>query len=627
MRLCEWRQRCRAHRSELHATTSYWKMWKKVLPLLSVTALSRIAFACDPAASKQMYLLDHEHARHPHAEDNIPWSIVWLLTTLNKKHCLHNGISLPPSHFAQASEILARKIKWAWAFRDDISEPNGVAKLRPKSHITCAYRGEQIPPNSIQAVCNEFSNFMGDRYRAMVNIRKKRNPEHIVFKIALRALERGGWAPTLTDKDGGWCLTSCRKVCEVQNMFLNSCDYEPASLQLSESRLGREYFHMCKHVAKFEMYPRLTSILMESWSDPKAVHFSSLQLTCKTHKFPVKFRNIHAASNNKYFGLAKWLSIVLDKYLAKHTHILKDTLQLVEQIDGQNIGIDDRFICIDLAHFFMTGQALDLAESSSRVVDDNAELQTLCRDVAFFLLSNQFVRPSMHRFCKAKEVPTFRVTRGSGMGLTCSSSIAEASFLHKCESKCLGNMQQQGIQKYYRFKDDVLLITSGNLESVGEFFRYMKYCSRPFELECVQVSRTSVKYLEVQISKTDDGVIQCVPFNKVTKLSVPFLAMDSDHHPRVLRNWPHCFIRRRCRLSKNPDIKHRVISEAVSVFSRQGFPGPILNKLRNLHCLLEMESGSAYEPQARGISLTCVREKTLWVVLPYVPSMISSRFE
>ena len=214
MRLCEWRQRYRAHRSDLHATTSYWKLWRKILPLLSVTALSRVAFACDPVACKQMYLLDHDHARHPTAEDNIPWSIVWLLTTLNKKHCLHNGISLPSSHFAQASEILARKIKWSWAFRDDISEPNGIGKLRPKSHITCAYRGEQIPPNSIQAVCNEFSNFMGDRYKAMCNVRKKRNPEHIVFKMALRALERGGWAPTLTDKDGGgWVLDILPKKC------------------------------------------------------------------------------------------------------------------------------------------------------------------------------------------------------------------------------------------------------------------------------------------------------------------------------------------------------------------------------------------------------------------------------
>ena len=86
------------------------------------------------------------------------------------------------------------------------------------------------------------------------------------------------------------------------------------------------------------------------------------------------------------------------------------------------------------------------------------------------------------------------------------------------------------------------------------FFDRMKHLAAPFELECTSVSQYTAKFLEIN-TNIKCGVIRCSPFDKVSKLIAPLLAIDSDHHPRVLQNWQAPYINRRCNICTHTLVK------------------------------------------------------------------------
>ena len=151
-----------------------------------------------------------------------------------------------------------------------------------------------------------------------------------------------------------------------------------------------------------------------------------------------------------------------------------------------------------------------------------------------------------------------------------------------------------------------------------QFFKLIKLHSVPFQIECTAVSKTSVEYLELSLSKLN-GKIVCKPRDKITKLPTAMLSMDSDHHPRVLGQWQACYTSRRCSLCTLPVDRKVELSRCVQAFTVQGFPSNIIYKLHNLENI-----GLGLARTAP--SANCNR-KVLWLVIPYLPCFSSFKFE
>jgi hypothetical protein len=247
------------------------------------------------------------------------------------------------------------------------------------------------------------------------------------------------------------------------------------------------------------------------------------------------------------------------------------------------------------------------------------------------LLSNQFVISSQTLGKIKKLYPKherhlicidnmYRVVLGSGMGLSHSGSVSEASFLTKVEHKLVSNgrMHAYHVEHFFRFKDDILLLLGGDRIKWRDFFATMKLYASPFELTCTAISKHSVDFLELSISSVN-GSIVFRPRDKVTKLPVPPLAMDSAHHPRTLRTWQVAYTDRRCSLCSLKEDKRVEISRAISMFSEQGFPASIIDKLRhlvNIHIL------GCPRPKKSPSNSRCI-----WLVVPYMPCFEIDKFE
>lgn len=91
-----------------------------------------------------------------------------------------------------------------------------------------------------------------------------------------------------------------------------------------------------------------------------------------------------------------------------------------------------------------------------------------------------------------------------------------------------------------------------------------------------------------------NGLVFCKPRDRVSKLEVPKLAMDSNHHPRVLAEWQKCYLTRRCGLCSNVSDRRSEVLKALEQFSMQGLPISIVNKLR----LLLHEQGNRKGPNS-----------------------------
>ena len=586
----------------------------RILPLLSIRALERLVLACHDSSLSSIYILDNDTARCPTNEDGVSWLMLWLLTCFNKKHCFSKCGIVDISKIGNTLRNFRNRLKWRWFFRNNDDEGgSSFHQLKPKG-LPVPECGHPMPAN-IEAVANELSKFVHNEVVSMNKRKFPANPEWQILKWALRSLKSRDLVPLQTDKDGGWCLMTRERFLAEEFKIISNGDYRRC-FPLDVQSLAREYVAICKHAAGDDN--NLFRSLLSSWHDPRALAYSTLKLNAKTHKYPVKFRNIHAAPFSQFNSLSKWVSRILDGYIYKHTHMLKDSAQLVKLLEGAVVPAGSIFIAGDISHFFMTGDSIDLASSASGIIDDDLTLKTKVRDVVFYLLENQYI---VLGSCSKDQHSNnmYKVQKGSGMGLSHSSSVSEAAFLHKAELPLLKEsiLENHGIKGFFRFKDDFLVIGGPSREKAKEFFRALIHRATPFVVECTDVSSKSVDFLEVVIH-IECGKIFCTNRTKATKLPVPFLAVDSDHHPRTLRSWPVCYAQRKCSLCTFEMDSESELSRVVNHFSLQNFPKHIIDKLISLR--------GNWHTKRKHVEPNHIRNQ-IWLVLPYAPAFVCSNFE
>ena len=160
----------------------------------------------------------------------------------------------------------------------------------------------------------------------------------------------------------------------------------------------------------------------------------------------------------------------------------------------------------------------------------------MCEAVEY-LLSREYVVSNL--------VPgrVFRVVRGSGMGHRHSGCIADCSFFALREREFAARsqvLQSFGIKRYYRDRDDVLMICSRK-QGTREFFKILRGKVQPFKLPAEEVSRSSIRYLDLLLTKTGTRFVARPA--KTTSLARP-LDPTSAHPKFVHCSWPVGMVKR-----------------------------------------------------------------------------------
>jgi hypothetical protein len=115
-----------------------------------------------------------------------------------------------------------------------------------------------------------------------------------------------------------------------------------------------------------------------------------------------------------------------------------------------------------------------------------------------------------------------------------------------CTAKSV--LEQFGIDGYWRFRDDILVLGSDRVKSV-KFCQGMRARSRCFELECEGFYSNGVHFLEIGMHIASIR-FEVSPKFKDTALQIP-LSFESGHSVHVHAGWPLAQMRRLGSLSSS----------------------------------------------------------------------------
>ena len=135
------------------------------------------------------------------------------------------------------------------------------------------------------------------------------------------------------------------------------------------------------------------------------------------------------------------------------------------------------------------------------------------------------------------------------MGMICSDEISSINFYCLAERPFLlvpSIREQFGIVEYFRYKDDLLIFTSGDSDLQAHLLESLGEAAQHFKLKRDKACKYSVDMLDCTLSKggsltggqwASTGLLDISIFVKNTSQMVP-LCSSSMHHPSLHMAWP-----------------------------------------------------------------------------------------
>ena len=214
---------------------------------------------------------------------------------------------------------------------------------------------------------------------------------------------------------------------------------------------------------------------------------------------------------------------------------------------------------LDIKDHYLSGTSEELCGACSKVI--RSEVLPLFTTTLMTLLYYQFV--------ESRELPerVWRVTKGTGMGLPHSGEVADSAFAALAEDPWATKHAIQvyhGIDGYWRFRDDILILGSDR-QRAKEFFWELRKLATFFKLQCEAWNAEEIQFLEVTVRKNvNTGCFETMPKYRDSNISKP-LDTSSAHPQHVHRSWP-CGLARRVRMLTNTT---RGMKEAMSELTRR----------------------------------------------------------
>ena len=548
--------------------------------------------------------------------DDIPWPVIFLLGRVHRKfRFLSNSM---PTQF-QLLEALSEgssKLKWNnfFASREDshVCPPKQLLFRKKVSMFT-----GKAPPE-----LNDFCARMSQRFRdgaaSAISRQYGRSRRHgnvlPIHKAAYEWLKASEYCAVPCDKETGYCLVKLRDFDEMQCSIFAKDWYEAADPRsVSAEYWSRSmvpcYTKISKAVAAVD--DRISvSRLLSSLQFGRSRFPSQLMHTCKTHKKDhcVTFRPVHGSSSHPFSALMAWVNLILDSAIAKFRHVLRSADDLLMQIRDLRAVPDMIWLHYDLSDFFMSGKTDFLVHHASLIVP--SRFREIFRTALKFILDHQFVT------CRRDPAKLYRVVQGTGMGLKCSSSVADAAFLHSIELCSIGlslrrTQERAGIVFYRRFRDNLLFAWHPEFVKIKQIVSRLEQAF-PYTGAIEEASPGGVDFLDMTLyHDVASGRVHYSPLLKPTALA-SVLSLHSAHPLSVHGAWLKAYLFRIRRRSSSLEwycsYKHEVLSRLESY----GLDPAII-------AALDRETRFIHPVKVPAIDLRRQRVPTFRLVLPYHP--------
>ena len=408
------------------------------------------------------------------------------------------------------------------------------------------------------------------------------------------------------NKEPGVALVSEADLRAVHSSILDQPCYSK-TCDGSESAIPkfRKGFHaMCSQVAKSELGELdsdLYGLLIRPMHLSPTRYASVLKTLCKSHKPPghITWRNLHCSRLASTMGLSKWLVTRLDPVMTGCAHLLQSVQDFVKDVRSFRLEDGYVFAKFDVREFFMSGRPDELIAAMETAVPRDGSFD-LALTVARWLLENQYVYSS-------ELAGVWRVTRGSGMGLGHSSSVADLAFLGKVDRMLcqLGFKRARKIAAYWRFKDDLLFAI--HRDEVGRLSRLLSLRAAPlFTIVQDGSGSRSVDFLSVHVVANDRGIVCTSP---VLKNGGAPLSVSSAHPSAIHLKWPRGYLNSLCYQCSSLETYKKVVGEFVKRFTDY-FESP--ERVAGI-----VDGAFSHSKRSEPVGVSDPRRRPWWFVLPY----------
>ena len=493
------------------------------------------------------------------------WPAEFILANFHRKHVLHTSRLPRLSLVADGLRNFVHRVCWRIALAD--AEGSPWHRLRSKKLAATPFRGEL--PSDIMTLLEELSQTVLEKCRkARVQHLRRRVRIPGIYKFALTFFS-GSWGALPTDKDGGYCLLPKVKIREGMLDLLEGPAYHPVlrSSTLCEDVID-DYIAVSSQIAG-DLKDRGLKFALLSDIDTEAQQrvFQQLQVNVKTHKpvGKVTFRAIHSSACSALKPGMRYISWCLQPALARIPWLLRDSFDFVERLRRRTFPSNTIMIRLDIREFFMTGRHDDILSSCSGVVTESHQKSfgEMCR----FVLGSQYVVPPF---------PTeeaYKVSVGTGMGLSCSGDLSNICFYVKAEKGYVDSVAVRSeclVWEYLRYMDDVWMAAHDG-PGWHKFVSELVHRASPFEVQIEETSKESVQMLDLRVY-AGGGFQRCHKFDfevspKSSSIATPLMP-TSCHPPSVHMSWPSSLVQRWKHLSSSRLGNSRALDHFGSLWTR-----------------------------------------------------------
>ena len=538
-----------------------------------------------------------------------PWPAIFLLNSFHAKHVFVDRKLPPAAMMLHSTSQFIEKQRWRWYHRNNPREQ--LPRLK-KFNITPPCR-KDINSGVAKWLREAAHTVMhaSEKARASWKFQPKAytNTSEL-FKWGLQSLKHFNLFPVKRDKEPGFVVISKDSYRNLlDDTFQNSEQYmsaPPARIAWHTQRrmLERQINAVAKADKKWqEEHGKnerhgLRRVLSKPLDDPRAKVVGHVDYRCKSHKpdGAVGPRVLHATTFWLCSGIAAWTAEVAREYISKYCPwVVQDALAFKASCSKVVPDRGAKWIKADVKDFFYSGKDPQiLAALASVIPEGDSRKKTFLAAVAY-LLDNQLVRNPV------KPDELYWSMQGSAMGLIHSGDLMDLCFFAKAEKFIRRSFHNFGIQKYWRYKDDLLFLMRIGAKRVP--FCQQLICEADWFKIVVEKIGATVRFLEFEVSELS-GRINLDYCMKETAHLQP-LGTTSAHHKSTHWSWP---LGMRSRVQVMSSSTHACMSAWAELHKRFMAAG---------HPMCELFKPKAVLPPA------CKRQPVpakVWMVLPYHPA-------
>jgi len=322
----------------------------------------------------------------------------------------------------------------------------------------------------------------------------------------------------------------------------------------------------------------------------------------KLHKTPIAVRPIVSNIHSPTCNLSALMDILLKPIVAQHEHILKNSTQVILELEQLHIPPNSLLVTADVSSLY---PSIPIEHSIDVIIDfiDNHNDPTyppVCflRNVLLFVLKyNCFNFADLF----------FLQVRGVAMGTRMAPNYANL-YMAYLEKEHIFTYPKQPLY-YRRYLDDIILIWPGPLEELTKFQEYLNN-AHPTIKFTFEISTSNLPYLDINIH-IENGRAFVSPYFKGTN-TFSYIRGDSYHPPSIYGAIITGENNRILRNSSKEDSYQTTMTMLKNKFENRKFPRKFIERpiipFEDRNIILQ---GSTRDNQGDFVTIVCKYDKTL----------------